>query len=804
MTLLRHDLRYALRSLRQNPGFSLIAIAALALGIGANTAIFSVVNSLLLRPLPYRDPGRLTQVWQSMPGEDHVNLSSREFQEWSKRTEVFDDFSAYTGSGFTLTGHGDAEMILGQRATASLFRLLGVNAALGRTFAPDEDAPERDHVVVLSHGLWASKFSSDPKILGQDLNLNNESYRVIGVMPEGFEFPARQYKLWVPVAMNRGFFAKNPDAHFFRALARLKPGITRERVRAELDSLPQWLALPPGANRRFQQGSLEEQVSGGVRRPLLVLMIAVGFVLLIACANVASLMLARATARQREMAIRAALGAGRGRLIAQTLTESVLLAVLGGALGLMLAVWGVDALIALSPKEIARMEHVHIDAWVLCFTAVASVLTGLLFGLAPAIAGSRREWGDALKQSGKSSASGGFMRLRGVLVFAEIALSMVLLIGAGLMLRSFVLLEQVNPGFRPDHVFTAVASLQEARYPDAPSMVRFTRTMLDRVRSLPGADAAGITTHLPFSGQDWGNGYEVEGHPAPAGQDYIAQARGVSPGYFRAIGIPLRAGRDLDEHDVEHSAQAIVVNEAVAKRFWPNHPADALGQRINVDGPWRTVVGVVGNVKHLKLDQEPGPELYIPYAQMSAGALNVVGRGITFVIHSSADTAALASGLRVAVKELDPDMPLTEASTLDRLIDQSVGQQRFRTWLIAMFSALALVLASVGVYGTMSYAVTRRAREIGIRMALGAQGGDVLRMVLLNALGVTLAGIAAGTLAALALTRGLATLLYGIGPRDPLIFTSVPALLAAVALLASWVPARRAARVDPMMSLREE
>ena len=804
MTLLKHDLRYAFRSLRKNPGFSLIAVAALALGIGANTAIFSVVNSLLLRPLPYRDPGRLTQVWQPMPGEDHVNLSSREFQEWSKRTEVFDDFSAYTGSGFTLTGRGNAEMILGQRATGSLFRLLGVNAALGRTFAPDEDAPDRDHVVVLSYGLWASKFYSDPKILGQDLKLNNESYRVIGVMPEGFEFPGREYKLWIPVAMNQGFFAKHPDAHFFRALGRAKPGITRERVNAELDSLPQWLALAPGANRRFQQASLEAMVSGGVRRPLLVLMIAVGFVQLIACANVASLMLARATARQREMAIRAALGAGRGRLIMQTLTESVPLAAMGGALGLMLAVWGVDALIALSPKEIAGMEHVHVDTWVLCFTALASVLTGLLFGLAPAIAGSRREWGDALKQSGKSSAGSDLIRLRGVLVFAEIALSMVLLIGAGLMLRSFALLEQVNPGFQPAHVFTAAASMQEARYPDATSMVRFTRTMLDRVRSLPGADAAGITTHLPFSGQDWGNGYEVEGHPAPAGQDFIAQARGISPGYFRAIGIPVRAGRDLDEHDVDHSAQAIVVNEAVAKRFWPNHPADALGKRINVDGPWRTVVGVVGNVKHLKLDQEPGPELYIPYAQMSAGALNVVGRGITFVIHSSADPAVLASGLRAAVKELDRDMPVTEASTLDRLIDQSVGQQRFRTWLIATFSALALVLACVGVYGTMSYAVTRRAREIGIRMALGAQGGDVLRMVLRNALGITLAGIAAGTVAALALTRGLTTLLYGIGPRDPLIFVSVPALLATVALLASWVPARRAARVDPMMSLREE
>src|ERR1022692_302196 len=426
MTLLKHDLRYAFRSLRKNPGFSLIAVAALALGIGANTAIFSVVNSLLLRPLPYRDPGRLTQVWQPMPGEDHVNLSSREFQEWSKRTEVFDDFSAYTGSGFTLTGRGNAEMILGQRATGSLFGLLGVNAALGRTFAPDEDAPDRDHVVVLSYGLWASKFYSDPKLLGQDLKLNNESYRVIGVMPEGFEFPGREYKLWIRVAMNQGFFAKHPDAHFFRALGRAKPGITRERVNAELDSLPQWLGLAPRAHRRVQQASLEAMVSGGGRRPLLVLMIAVGFVQLIACANVASLMLARATARQREMAIRAALGAGRGRLIMQTLTESVPLAAMGGALGLMLAVWGVDALIALSPKEIAGMEHVHVDTWVLCFTALASVLTGLLFGLAPAIAGSRREWGDALKQSGKSSAGSGFIRLRGVLVFAEIALSMVL------------------------------------------------------------------------------------------------------------------------------------------------------------------------------------------------------------------------------------------------------------------------------------------------------------------------------------------------------------------------------------------
>ena len=746
---------------------------ALALGIGANTTIFSVINSLLLQPLPYHDPERLVRVWQRIPGEDYVSFSPSEFLEYREQTQVFEDLSAFTGNGFTLTGRGDPANFVGQMVTPSLFPLLGVNPALGRFFFAEEGQPGQEHVVLLSFGLWKSNFGADPNIAGRAITLNGETYTVVGVMPAGFEFPSREYKLWVPAALTGSVFSKNPNAHFLRVMGRLKPGLTLTRSQAELDALAQqFIREHHDSDKRVIQVPYVESETRGVRRPLIVLAFAVGFVLLIACANVANLLLARATARHKEVAIRSALGASRLRIVAQMLTESTMLSLAGGACGFLLAVWGVAALAALSPNDLPRAEHIHIDYWVLAFTVAISLSTGLLFGLAPALTSARQDGNEALKQSGRGSAGGGVSRLRSALMFSEIALSSVLLIGAGLMLRSFVLLENVNPGFRPDHVLTGVVVLSEASYPEAPKMIGFYRAALDRLRASPGVDAVGINTHLPFSGQDWGNGYEVEGHPAPAGQSYVAQVRVVSPGYLAAMGIPLRAGRDFSEQDSERAAPAILINEALARKVWPN--ASPLGKRIQVDGPWRSVVGVVGNVKHLKLDDATGPELYLPYPQFDAGMMKFLGRAITFVIHSSLDPTALTTTFRDEIRAVDKGVPLTGVNTMRRMIDDSVAQQRFRTWLIAIFSTLALLLACVGIYGVMSYSVTRRTPEIGIRIALGAQPRDVLRLVLRNAFWLAASGAGAGVAAAFLVTRGLASLLYEIKPHDALTFTAVP------------------------------
>lgn len=803
MRFLLPDLRQSARMLRKNPGFAAVAILALALGIGANTTIFSVINSLLLEPLPYRDPGTIVRIWQKIPTEDRVSFSPREFLEWRSQTRSFDDLSAATGNGFTLTGRGDPEMFLGQLVTPRLFHLLGVNPALGRVFLPEEGESGRDHVVVLSHSLWKSTFGADPGIVGQAITLNNEKYTVVGVMPAGFDFPAPDYRLWVPAALNGSIFKRHPDAHFLRVLGRLKPGLTLRTSQVEIDAFAQQLAREQNQpNKRLHQVPLVESETAAVRRPLIVLAFAVAFVLLIACANVANLLLARAASRQKEIAIRTALGAGRARIVAQMLTESMLLSVIGGACGFILAIWGVDALTALSPRDLPRVQYIHVDYRVLLFAIAISIGTGLLFGLIPAFTSTRSDANEALKQATRGSTTGSASRVRNALMFAEIALSCVLLIGAGLMLRSFIALQNVNPGFRADNVLTIPLALNETTYPQVSQMLSFYRDALDRLRALPGVDAAGMNTHLPFSGQDWGNGYAVEGHAPAPGESYVTQVRVISPGYLAAMGIPVRSGRDFNEYDNERGGPVILINETIARKFWANE--SPIGKRIQVDGPWRTIVGVVGSVRHQRLEGVPGQELYLPYPQFDSGLMNFLGRGITFVIHSSSDPTNLTNAVRNEIHALDKGMPVTKVLTLRRLIDDSVAQQRFRTWLVAIFTSLALVLACVGIYGIMSYNVTQRSVEFGIRVALGARPYELLRLVLLKALWIAVAGVLTGLAAAFVLGRGLATLLFEVKPHDAFTFAAVPFVLIAVALLASYLPARHATEVDPISALRQE
>lgn len=802
MNSLLQDLQYAIRMLVKNPGFTLIAVLALALGIGANTGIFSIVNSVLLRPLPYRDPDRIISVWQKLQAEDHANFSPSEFLDWAPQSQVFESLGVSTGNGYTLTGRGEPTVLLGQMASPGVFQTLGVPAALGRIFLAEEAQAGRDHVVVFSNGLWREKFGGDSKIIGKSVILNSEAYTVVGVMPAGFDYPAATYRLWVPAALSTGIFQKFKDAHLLRVIGRLKPGISEARLKTELDAVSHRIAeRDPKWNRRLMHAPLQQATTGEIRRPLLVIMIAVGFVLLIACANVANLLLARATTRQREMAVRAAMGAGRLRLMRQLLVESVVISIAGGLFGFLLATWGIDALIAFSPANLPGIQNTHIDEWVLGFTVLVSIGTGLLFGLAPALTSWNSDWNEVLKQGSRGAAGGPGSRLRGALVAAEIALSIVLLTSSGLMLRSFLRLQSVNPGFRAENVLTASLALSETRYPEAAGMIAFDRALLAKLRSLPGVEAVATNTHLPFSGQGWGNAINVEGHPARPGEGRVAQVQCISTRYFTSMGIPLMRGREFDERDTEKALPVAIVSESMAKAYWPDE--DPIGKRLELDGPWRTVVGITGDVKRMGLDANEQPQLYIPYVQLAPAFLKFLGRGIFIALRTSIDPSSVAGAVRMQVHELDPEMALVN-TTMQQMIYKSVAQPRFRTWLIGIFSVLALLLACIGIYGVMSYTVTQRSREMGLRMALGAARANVMRLVLGNALTMTLSGIGVGLILSFGITRLLRTLLFGVSAHDPVTFIAVPLILAAVALLASYWPARRATRVDPMVSLRYE
>ncbi|HZE56227.1 MAG TPA: ABC transporter permease [Chthoniobacterales bacterium] len=793
------DVRYAFRSLRKAPVFSLTVAMVLGLGIGSTALMFTIVNSVLLKGPPFPEADRLVMLWQDLPQEKLVSLSTREFTIWREQSQLFENMAAMTGSGFTITGRGAPELVLGQQVTPSFFPTLRLKLALGRAFLEAEGKAGQDRVVILSHAFWRDKFGLQPDVLGQSVTMNGKAYTVVGVLPENFDFPSPQYKVWVPAALDAPLFQENLDAHFLRVIGRLKPGVTPERLKAEIDILGRRVN-PTGDDtvRRFYSMSLAERMFGDLRQPLLVLFSAVAFLLLIACANVANLMLARASSRQSEMAIRAAMGASRPRLIAQLLTEAALLAVIGGALGIGIATWGLDALRAFAAENVQELLHAHIDGWALAFVLFVSALSGILFGLGPAFAASRTDLQEALKGTARSSTSAAAERTRRLLVFAEVALACVLLVGCALMMRSFAALVHADPGFRPQNVVVADAVLMQDRYPDAASMIRYYRDTLAAVRALPGVVSAGVVTHLPFGGNTWGNSYEVEGQPAAPGVQYNAQIRPVSPGYFATLQIPLKQGRDFTERDNETVPGVTIVNEAFVERFWPNE--SPLGKRIRYGKDWISIVGVCGSIKHNGLDIAPDAEIYVSYPQTSPGALTFVGRQLNFVVRSPANVAAV---LRATISSRDPNLVI-RINTMEALINDSVAQPRFRTWLIGVFSIFALTLACLGIYGVIAYLVTQRYKEIGIRMALGATRANILQLVLARTFKLTALGIVAGLILAFFLARFLNSILFGITAHDTVTFAVVPLCLVAIALLAGYLPARRATRVDPVSSLRYE
>jgi len=803
------DVRYGLRSLAKNPGFTAVAVLALALGIGANSAIFSVVNAILLRPLPYKDPDRLVMVWEdrSKNGYPRDTPAAGNFHDWREQNQVFEGMAAVANQSFNLTGSGEPERVDGRRVSANLFQLLGVEPLHGRRFLPEEDQPGAGRVVVLSHGLWQRRFGSDPQVLGSQLTLDGESHTVVGVMPADFRFPSPEDQMWVPIAFNSQE-AANRGRHFLQVYARLKPGVGLEQARAEMDTIAARLQQQyPNSNTNVGAAvvPLHEQLVGDIRPALLLLLGAVGFVLLVACANVANLLLARAAARQKEIALRLALGASRARLLRQFLTESLLLALLGGASGLLLALWGVNLLRSFIPESVSQASTVSVDSSVLAFTLLVSVLTGLVFGLAPASQTSGFNLNETLKEGGRDSAAGRRGgRVRSLLVVAEVAVSLVLLIGAGLLINSFLRLRGVDPGFRTDNLLTMKVVLPKTKYPDHARRSAFYTELLGRVAALPGVNSAAVTTNLPLTFKGNSMGVSIEGRPDPGpGQRPSVVTRVVSPDYFRTMGIGLLQGRQFGRDDRADTTSVAVVSETLARRFWPGE--DPLGKRLT-PGPatstnpddWITVVGVARDVRQFELDADPKPQMYLSYEQ--AGFFEPGD----LVVSTAVDPLGLAGAVRQAVWQVDRDQPVSDVRTMSDILSASLARQRFSTLLLALFAAVALALAAVGVYGVMSYTVARRTHEIGIRMALGARQRDVLRLAVGQALRLVAAGVAVGLAGALLLTRVMASQLYGVSATDPVTLVTITLVLVCVALLASYVPARRAARVDPLIALRYE
>jgi putative ABC transport system permease protein len=806
------DCRYALRMLVRSPGFTLIAVLALALGIGANSAIFSIVNAVILKPLPYEKPEQLVQLWMRF-----TNIGIPNDQNWVSAPEFVDlqqnqslsHLAAISSDSFNINISGAPERIDSAVVSTSFFPLLGVQAQLGRVFLPEEGQPGRQHVVLLSDGLWRRRFGADPAIPGRKLVMNGQSYLIVGVLPRDFHLPLES-EVWTPLVFsNDDLSPNNRGSHQYEVIARIKPSLGLDQARADMDVVSQRIIEqhPEYPYRQFNFRVLTipllEQQIGDIRTALWVLMSAVGLVLLIACTNVANLLLVRASSREREIAVRQALGVSRWRLIRQLLTESAILGLMAGMIGLFLGYWALRLLTTLAATSFPRVVEAHMDFRVLAFTLLVSLATGILFGLAPAFS-SRHVTHDALKEGGRGGTAGaGSQRLRGALVVAEVALSLTLLVGAGLLIRSFLRLQEVDTGFRPEGVLTMRISLPEQKYAKIEQTRTFYRELLDRVRRLPGVDAAGGATGLPLSGAG-GSGTTTVDSQAVQGQDASPEAdqRPVFAGYFEALGIPLVRGRYFEQRDNEKGAPVAIIDETMAKTYWPN--GDAIGKRIKQGGresnqPWRTIVGVVRHVRYRTLESPSRVEFYWPYDQTSF-ALG----SMSLAIHTSSDPRSLAGVVQRQVQALDRDQPVYHIRTMGELMSESMARRRLSMLLLAIFAGVALALAAVGIYGIMSYSVAQRAHEVGIRIALGASSSDVVRMVLGQSLGLTVAGIFVGLLGSLALTNFLSSLLFNVKATDAMTFLIVAVILAVVALVASFVPAYRATTVDPVNALRQE
>jgi predicted permease len=800
------DLRYGVRVLVKSPVFTIVAVLSLALGIGANTAIFSVVNGLLLRPLPYPDSERIVHVWhtppqESFPGMDKFSVSPANYLDWKDQSRSFEQMAAYADAGFSLSAGDEPVPISGAAVSADFFPVLRTSASQGRTFSPEEDQPGRDQVVVISHGLWQRTFGANPHLIGQTVTLDSRSYTVIGVMPAGFQFP-QEAELWVPLAWDDKE-RQTRSIHDYAVLARLKPNVSLAQAQAEMRTISSRLEQQyPEEDKGWGAVviPLQEDLVGDIRPALWVLFSAVGLVLLIACANVANLMLARGANRQKEIAIRIALGAARSRIIRQLLTESILLSVVGGLLGLLLAGWVSSLLVQLSSGDLPVHGEIGIDKWAFGFTLLVSFVAGIAAGIAPALQFTKTEMSETLKQgTGRTGGSSVKQGTRKALVTSEVALSLILLIGAGLLIRSFWKLQHVDPGFDTSNTLTMSLGISPTKYEDAHQQAAFFDRVLEQIRALPGVVSVGATTRLPLAGGGSTQPFVIEGRPVQAvAEQPTARTRYVSPDYFRTMGIPLREGRFFNDQDRENSAPVIIISDSMARRFWPGE--NPIGKRLTPSfhlqqGP-REVVGVVGDVK-TGLDSDASATMYMSYEQAPQSYMTIVAR-------TASDPQKFIQTISKAIYAVDKEQALWDVRTMEQVLKTSVAGRRFNMTLLIVFAALALVLAAVGVYGVMNYSVTLRRRELGIRIALGARAVDILRLVIGQGLTLTLIGVGVGLIGAYILTHLMASLLYGVTATDLLTFFSVSCVLMAVGLLASYVPARRATKVDPMIALRSE
>ena len=813
MNQLLQDLRYGLRMLTRNPVFTLVAVLTLALGVGANTAIFSVINGVLLKPLPYREPEQLVRLFESSHRQPRFPMSPADFQDYREQNSSLSALALYTRDDLELALDDRPEKLAAMRVTAGFFDLLGFQPLLGREFRRDEELLDNSQVVILSHGLWQRRFGADPEIVGKVIPFSGQPLTVIGVMPAGVQHVGGDYRslphgesvdVWWPIGLKPEVWRKLRGAHFVNAIGRLKPGVTRADADADFNVIAERLAEQyPDSNDgwRIAIQPLHEEIVGRTRVTLWVLLAAVVFVLMIASVNVANLILVRATVREREIALRAALGARRGRLVRQMLTESLLLALLGGAAGLLLARLALDALLALAPTQLPRLQTIGIDGRILAFTLGVSLLTGMLFGLAPALQSLKLNLNELLKEGGRAASGGaGRRRLRDALVVSEVALALVLLIGAGLLLRSFLRLQQTDPGFNPARVLTATLTLPDARYKESRQVASFYQSLLERLTALPGMRVVGLSSDLPWTGYDENASFNIEGKTSQPGLEPSGRYHFVSADYFRSIETPLLTGRFFNAADSSDAPRVILINQSMAQTYWQGETA--VGKRITFrdqakDEDWMTVVGIVGDVKDFPHSLEAEPAFYWPISQQPF-------REMRMALRTEGDPLNLVASVRDELRNLDKDLPLADVRTLDTIAAEAVAGRRFTLLLTGLFAFTALTLAAVGIYGVMAYSVTQRTHELGIRMALGARQSDVLGMVIRQGMKLAVVGLAVGLAGAWLATRAMASLLFGVTATDPMTFVVISVVLAGVALGACFVPARRATKVDPMVALRYE
>jgi putative ABC transport system permease protein len=798
------DLQYGVRTLLKSRGFTVVAVLALALGIGANTAIFSVVNAVLLRPLKYPDPEQLVLVTDTQPPSSEIPADYAEYLDWRDQAQFFQQLAAYFNTTFTLTGQGDPQQLWGARISANALPALGINPILGRGFRQEEEARNSERVALISYGFWQRQFAGDAKVVGQSITLDSKPFTVVGVLPKTFRAlnpvdiqTGQERDVWIPLRLSSENAPRG--LHFLTVFGRLRPGVTMAQANAAMAGVSAHLQQERSINHGAKLISLQQAiVPAAMRTSLLLLLGAVGFVLLIACANVANLLLARATARQKEIAIRLALGANRRRLIRLMLTESLLLALLSGAAGLLLSLWGVKVLVAAARALLPRLDEVGLDLRVLLFTLGLSLLTGLIFGLAPALRASKGDMQETLKEGGRTGVGRGQQRLRSLLVVAEVALSLVLLIGAGLLVKSFVHVLTADKGFDAEQVLMADLTLSSVKYAEPQQQSLFFQQFLESLKTVPGVESAAVINNAPLTGGGTNGGIRIEGRTDPPDQLPISEKQIVSPEFFSLMRTPLVRGRVFTAQDNTSTAQVAIINESLARRYFEGQ--DPIGRRIDFN--WDTkgtqeIVGIVRDIKQYGLDLPTDPTIYVPYAQRP-------NAGMTVLVRSSIDPASLVGAMRRQLLTLDKEQPLAQVRTMQQVVAESTGQRRLMVMISALFGALALLLAALGLYGVMAYTVTQRTREIGVRMALGAQRRDVLKLVISKGMAMALIGIAAGLAGAFALTRLMASLLFDVTPTDATTFTVVPAVLIVVALLACFIPARRATKVDPLVALRYE